>query len=314
MVRRITATIILVYLIPSCLLLLFTRIAWPEQDTKPQPSLSWEETPITEKNITVSVMDHGETVELALEEYVLCVTLAEMPVAFESEALKAQAVVARTFTRRRMEKPKHEEIPVCTEPACCQAYITPADYLQAGGTEEGLEKVKKAVYDTAGQVLMYQGEYIEATYFSCSGGRTEDALSVWGSDVPYLQSVDSPGEEFANHFTDTVSLSKDAFLTSLGLSGKQITMEKISYTDGGGVACITICGQAFTGTQIRTALGLRSTAFVITAVGDRVTITTKGYGHRVGMSQYGAEAMAVQGNDYQQILLHYYQGAELKSG
>jgi len=174
--------------------------------------------------------------------------------------------------------------------------------------------VKQAVLDTAGQVLLYGDEPIEATYFSCSGGMTEDAQAVWGSDIPYLQSVESPGEEYAVHYTDTVIFNSEEFCEKLGISpggypGSWIG--SISYTNGGGVDTVEIGGKDFTGTQVRKLLGLRSTAFVITAAGERITVTTKGFGHRVGMSQYGADAMAVQGADHETILLYYYQGAVL---
>ena len=163
-------------------------------------------------------------------------------------------------------------------------------------------------------VLTYEGALIEATYFSCSGGMTEDAVAVWGTDVPYLQSVPSPGEENASHYTDAVTYKMDAFFSKLGLAvpdTKTQWVTDIVYTKGGGVASVTICGTAFTGTQLRKLLGLRSTAFSIEISDDTITIKTRGYGHRVGMSQYGADAMATTGSAYPEILSYYYQGTEL---
>lgn len=266
--------------------------------------------------LKVSVLTDTGAVQMELEEYICCVVLAEMPADFEPEALKAQAVVARTYTCRKREESKHSLADVCTDSSCCQAFFSPEYFLQNGGTEDALEKVRSAVYDTKGEVLFYNGELIEATYFSCSGGKTEDAQAVWGTDVPYLQSVSSPGEENATHYMDTVIFSSALFCEKLdvplpalldyGISG-------INYTNGGGVKSIVVGGITFSGTKVRKMLGLRSTAFVITWAGESVTVTTKGFGHRVGMSQYGAEAMAVAGSDYKEILYHYYQGTELSS-
>lgn len=254
----------------------------------------------------------GQTVTMPLEEYMLGVVFGEMPVDFHPEALKAQAVVARTYTmKRNTQSQKHPGGAVCTDAACCQAYKDPTAI-----SSEHLDKIQKAVSDTQGQVLTYKGTLIDATYFSCSGGRTEAAVAVWGTDVPYLQSVDSPGEEQASVFVDTVTYTTDDFskLLCVELHGPQNSwFSDITYTPGGGVDTIKICGTEFTGTELRSLLNLRSTAFHITALPDTITITTRGYGHRVGMSQYGAEAMAQAGSDYQEILSHYYPDTTLEN-
>ena len=188
------------------------------------------------------------------------------------------------------------------------------DYLMKGGKERDVQRIRDIVAATEGQVLTYEGKLIEATYFSCSGGATEDAVAVWGTDVPYLQSVESPGEEQAAHYTDTVSFSPTDFASRLGIS---LTGEpskwfsERTYTEGGGVATMKIGTETFSGTQLRKILGLRSTAFEIETDDDVIVITTHGYGHRVGMSQYGADAMAAVGSTYPDILTHYYQGTEL---
>jgi len=249
----------------------------------------------------------GSVVWQDLEDYVTCVVLQEMPASFEVEALKAQAVAARTYALRGG---RHGEALVCTDYTCCQAYCRPEDYL---GTAAELDKVRTAVKETAGQVLLYEGQLIDAVYFSCSGGQTEDAKAVWGVDVPYLQSVPSPGEEQAEHYTETIRFSAKAFSELFdGLTGYAGSwIGEVTWTTGGGVATISIGGQVYTGTSVRERLGLRSTAFRISAVGETVTVTTKGYGHRVGMSQYGADAMALTGATYLEILAHYYPGTEL---
>lgn len=264
----------------------------------------------------ISVMSDAEKVEqMDLEDYIVCVVLAEMPASFENEALKAQAVVARTYALRRgNNNPKHYLAAVCTNSECCQGYKTPQEYIKSGGQEKDLEKIKAAVQETAGQVLAYNGELIEATYFSCSGGFTEDAVAVWGEDIPYLQATVSPGEESSKHYVDTVYFSSEEFAAFLGQdmqNSPDSWFGDISYTTGKGVETMQIGGVCYTGTQLRKLLGLRSTVFSITVVGDTIAITTKGYGHRVGMSQYGANAMAEKGSNYEEILRHYYNGTYL---
>ena len=257
----------------------------------------------------------GAVREGDMDEYLVGVVLAEMPASFEEEALKAQAVVARTYARKVWETGgKHGDGSVCASPACCQGWRSGADYLSQGGREEDVRKIRQAVRSTAGQVLTYGGELIEATYFSCSGGRTEDAVAVWGTEFPYLQAVDSPGEEGASCYTDRVTFSVEEVARRLGISltGSPVNwVGDVAYTDGGGVDTIVLGGKYFTGTEVRTLLELRSTVFSITVQPDSITVDTWGYGHRVGMSQYGADAMAVSGHTYEEILAHYYQGAEL---
>lgn len=260
------------------------------------------------------LMPDGTVYPMELETYVICAVLGEMPAEFENEALKSQAVVARTYALRRYNSSwKHDSGAVCTDPGCCQAFCLDADYLQQGHSQQDLQKVTDAVSQTAGLVLTYEGTLIDATYYSCSGGRTEDALAVWGQEVPYLRSVESPGEEDAAHYIDTVTFTVDQMETLLGNSLTGNWLGSVTYTQGGGVDIMIIGGKEYAGTQLRQLLGLRSTAFVMTAVGDTVTVTTKGYGHRVGMSQYGADAMAVAGSSYEDILSHYYPGTVLET-
>ena len=286
----------------------------PEQKQIVTEAVVIESEPVRPVTVAIRLIDNGTVQEWDLEDYLVGVVLAEMPASFEMEALKAQAVVARTYTVRAKEgKGKHDDGDICGDSTCCQGYLAPADY---SGTEEALSKVRDAVRSTAGQVLIYDGNLIEATYFSCSGGTTEDAVAVWGTDVPYLQSVRSPGEENATYYTDSVQFSVEEFASRLGidLTGKSSQwLGKVRYTAGGGVESMIIGGLSFRGTELRKLLGLRSTAFSMKATEETVTITTRGYGHRVGMSQYGADAMALLGSTYGEILAHYYQGAELEN-
>lgn len=265
--------------------------------------------------ISVRLSD-GKYTTMDIEEYITGVVLGEMPADFEPEALKAQAVAARTYTVKALQTGgKHGNGSICTDPTCCQAFVSEETYLSKGGTQENLEKVRTAVLDTAGWVLTYEGELIEATYFSCSGGKTEDAAAVWGTDYPYLQAVSSPGEEGAAHYSDTICYSREELETKTGctLAGDPTDWFKIkSYTPGGGVETMEICGTAYSGTQLRKLLGLPSTLITISSTEDTITIVTKGYGHRVGMSQYGADAMAVVGCNFITILSHYYPGTQLE--
>lgn len=273
-----------------------------------------EETPRVSLEMNLR-RENGSTEAWDMDDYLINVVLAEMPASFEEEALKAQAVAARTYARKAaVMGGKHGDGSVCTQSSCCQAYITEEEYLLRGGTREGIEKVRRAVGETSGYVLTYEGELIEATYFSCSGGSTEDAKAVWGTDYPYLQAVDSPGEEGAEVYRDQVRFTAEEFQNALGrsLSGNpESWFGTVYYTEGGGVALMEIGEETYSGTQLRALLGLRSTAFSVETGGEEITITTKGYGHRVGMSQYGAEAMAVAGSSFREILAHYYPGTEL---
>lgn len=286
----------------------------PEVTESTPPSSAPTETVDQTMMILVQNRD-GSVVEMELNSYLTCVVLAEMPVSFEAEALKAQSVVARTYALRAMSgASKHENAAVCMNSGCCQGYMSSDDYVTRGGNENSISYVRNLVDATDGDVLTYDGELIEATYFSCSGGTTEDAVAVWGTDVPYLQSVSSPGEERATYYTDTVSFTASDFSVKLGgeLKGKPSSwFGTVTYTEGGGVEFIEIGGVSYKGTQLRKLLGLRSTAFEITTDGDTIYITTRGYGHRVGMSQYGADAMAASGSNYVQILTYYYQGTKL---
>lgn len=309
--------------LPSLIFIIAERLTRTDEI----PELTEESTCITQQDIPTGLplysdksicvlLNDGIVRQFDLDEYVLGVLLGEMPAEFETEALKAQAVAARTYAlKRNTGGSKHKDGAVCTNPGCCQAYCSVEAYMQRGGTSDYVEKMRNAVVSTKGQVLVYDGKLIEATYFSCSGGKTEDALAVWGTDIPYLQAVTSPGEEKADYYSDNVKFSSKEFAAKLGIkaTGKPSSwFGAVTYTEGDGVDNMVIAGKILKGTVIRTRLGLRSTAFSIRVDGDVITVSTRGFGHRVGMSQYGADAMAVNGSDYKQILAHYYPGTALQ--
>jgi len=257
-------------------------------------------------------LETGE-VQLSMNDYLTGVVLAEMPASFEPDALKAQSVTAGTYARKTMVNlGKHGNGSLCGDSGCCQAYLPPEDYLRQGGAEGSVEKVRSAVESVWEYVLTYEGELIEAVYFSCSGGQTEAAVAVWGADYPYLRSVESPGEEAARYHTDSILIPREEFLALLDLPhDTELYFGEPDRTEGGGVETLEIAGRSYTGVELRTLLNLRSTAFTLEQTGDHIRISTRGYGHRVGMSQYGANAMAQTGHTWQQILQHYYPGTNI---
>lgn len=269
--------------------------------TKEPSAVSFDEA------LTLRVLVEGETREMTLHEYLVGVLAAEMPSDFPPEALMVQAIASRTFALRGAGK--HTDADVCTDSACCQ-----------GRREESADVFERAVSQTDGLVVTYDGELIDATFFSCAGGSTEAALAVWGSDVPYLQAVESPNEENAPHYSETVELSAAEFAAILEEACPELRtvgspnewFGRITYTDGGGVDTLEIGGVAVRGTTLRSLLHLRSTAMTFEVLDDRIRITTRGFGHRVGLSQYGAKAMAEDGSTFEAILTHYYPGCTLR--
>ncbi len=262
-------------------------------------------------NYTVTVLQEEQPVEMTMEAYLCRVLPAEMPPSFEPEALKAQAVAARTYTcQARLAAKKHDGA-LCTDSRCCQAFSTDAQLESL--TQEDREKIQQAVADTDGLILTYQGAPIEATFFSSSGGRTEDALAVWGTDLPYLRSVESPGEDSPYNET-SVFFSKETLEELLDVSlGEDclLWVGDVSHTSGGGVDRMILGDRSFSGIFLRNTLGLPSTVFTAEPEPEGIRFTGSGYGHRVGMSQYGANAMAEAGADFEEILAHYYTGAIL---
>ena len=258
---------------------------------------------------SVVIVNGDVTERMDIEEYLVGVLLAEMPADFEDEALKAQAIAARTFAlHRTMHGSKHPDANVCTSAICCQGYISPDAHIESGGTSVCEQKMRDAVNATKGLALFYEGNIIEATYFSSSGGRTEDAKAVWGVSVPYLMSVESIEGDTA-FIKET---EKEEFCVALGIPPGEVYIERPTYTVGGGIERVCINGQTYSGMQLRQKLGLRSTRISFYVGKDTVQISTTGHGHRVGMSQYGADAMAAQGYNYEEILTHYYTGAAIR--
>ena len=273
-----------------------------------------EETAGFDRRFHLPVQTEDGLESMSLYRYVLGAVLGEMPAGFETEALKAQAVACRTYALRLYTRRRHTPAAVCTDPGCCMCWTDPEAYAAENG-EALLERVAAAVGETDGLVIRYGDELIDATFFSCSGGRTESAADVWGGEVAYLQAVDSPDEQ-APYDTDTKTVSAADFVAVLTRENEMTVFSDdgadwlgpVTYTAGGGVETAELGGCIYTGTQLRRLFGLRSTRFELAVNGDAVTFTTHGFGHRVGLSQYGANAMAAQGSSFEEILCRYYTG------
>ncbi len=278
--------------------------------------------------VTVNVMVGEKEVSLRLDEYLAGVLAAEMPASFPEEALKAQVVAARSFILYRMENPPadgvHDGVPLCDDPGHCKAYRDisapeTAAALFGSNSEMYLEKIRAAVRDTDGVVLTYHGDPAMAAFHAISGGMTESAEDVWGAAVPYLVEVESPGEEDAVKFSETVEFDRGALRDTLTEAypdaalgdDPALWLTDIERSPAGMIKSALLGGVTVSGMELRMLLGLNSADFSLEADGDAVRITTTGYGHGVGMSQYGARAMAREGSAYQDILLHYYPGCTI---
>lgn len=271
---------------------------------------------------TVRVLGTDGTVdEMSMRDYLWGVVAAEMPAAFEPEALKAQSVAARTYTLwKSVHNGKHAEADVCTDYTCCQAWIgreeAAANWGENGG--EYSQKITDAVAATDGMVLCWEGEPIQAVFHSSSAGSTEDAVAVWGTTVPYLLGVETPeGDEVPNYHS-AVILTADEVAAALSGYGCDLSgdasawFQGFLYTENGAVATAQVGGVMLSGPTLRTALGLRSATFEVTYEAGSFTFFATGYGHGVGMSQYGANALAKQGKTWEEIVAWYYTGVTVE--
>ena len=266
----------------------------------------------------------GQVEEVNLDEYLVNVVSAEMPADFETEALKAQAVVARTYTIYKTINKKHDNADICDDSTCCQAWISKEDRLarwEENKKDSNWQKITDCVNKTKGIINTYANQPINAFFHSNSGGTTETAVNVWGGgNYPYLQVVETAGEEGYTQYASEVVLKKDDLINKLKVKYEDINinfddnedLKIIERTDSGRVRTVKFGNHNISGTEARTLLGLRSTNFEITKESDSIKFSVKGYGHGVGMSQTGADAMAKNGNNYEEIIKHFYVGVELK--
>lgn len=265
---------------------------------------------IKKNEITVTVYrNNGKIINLELEEYVLGVVGAEMPASFNIEALKAQAILARTYALKSIKNGKK-----LTDTVSTQAYKDNSELqkLWKNDYTKYYEKIKKAVNETKGKVILYNNEYIDAVYHSTSNGKTENSKNVWKNILPYLVSVDSSWDKNVKSYKKETIFEINEFCNILKLDVEEPITYEIIHNETGRVRQITINNKTFSGTGFRNLLKLRSADFEIEINDEKVKVTTYGYGHGVGMSQYGANEMAKQGYSYIQILKHYYTGVVIK--
>lgn len=278
-----------------------------------------------DSEMTLKVLDGDQVKEMDLGTYLVSVVRGEMPASFEMEALKAQTVAARTYTLYKIRSGGNhgDTAQICTNPACCQAYCSEEQAKKNWGKKAAAyeKKVEEAVRATDGQVILYGGAPILAVFHSCSAGRTRPAGEVWVNDLPYLQSVSSPepGDRIPNYYSRAEFTAESfrqkmlAVRPEVNLSGKAETWLKNPVVDeAGSVESVTVGGVPMKGSAVRSALGLRSACFTWEVKGDEIVFFVTGYGHGVGLSQYGADQMAKDGADYREILTHYYTGVTVE--
>ncbi len=307
---------------------------WDEEVTPKTEST--EPAQATEENfiLRIYLADRGESREMALEEYLAGAVAAEMPASFNLEALKAQAVVARTYTLHKALDlggegcRNHPGADLCTDAACCQAWEDDQQALEKWPPEDAsayLEKIRKAVSSTGGLVLTYGGNLITAVYHSTCGGMTENAEDVWsGGGTPYLQSMECNYCRHSPHYRQEIAMELSSFVAALNnkkeaipvLAEGNIPLLEVALRSRSGrnlFLNIGKPGQRYSGTDVRNLLGLPSTSFQWRVEEEKIIFSTRGYGHGVGLCQYGADGMAKEGNDFATIIKYYYSGTEVNS-
>ncbi len=275
--------------------------------------------------LTVYNASGGTTEQVELEEYLVGVLAGEMPPTYHSEALKAQAVAARSFILSKAADciggtapPEHQGAMVCTDYKHCKAWQD-IDEVKKKWDERFADdyeaKIRQAVEQTSGEYMIYDNKVVRAYFYAISSGRTENCSEIWGSELPYLKSVPSREDIGADGYESLSTYPKDLFLQKLrGINDSvqgDITVGEAKRTEGGSVSEINIGGIGFKGEDIREAFNLRSANFEIVIEGDKITFKVKGYGHGVGMSQNGANVLATEGKSDAEILKHYYSGVDI---
>ena len=318
--RRATVTALVVLVAQFLLCILLVRGGEPLDGQGAYPG-----TPVSgdgERQVRL-LLEDGSVQPVSLADYLWSVVAAEMPASFEQQALCAQAVAARTYWARLCQGKKHEGADICTQSSCCQAYIPKAQAMENWGdrAKEYEARITAAVEQTDALVVTSEGQPIQALFFSSAPGSTVDAQAVWGRAVPYLVSVDSPEGEEVPNYRSQVSLSVKEFRTlaeqtwpEADLSGSVSGwLSDFVWEPSGTVNTVKVGGVTVKGGEVRKALGLRSACFTVTEADGVLTFHVTGYGHGVGMSQYGANALARQGKDFREILSWYYTGTQITS-
>ena len=320
------AFVFICFLLPAMLTKTKEKSKETEETTKevseqPAPTPEYAYT----KYNTISLLHKktGEVEQVPIDEYLVNVVSAEMPADFEVEALKAQAIVARTYTIYKAQNKKHENADICDDSTCCQAWINKEDRLakwEESKRESNWQKITDCVNQTKGKIIVYGNQPINAFFHSNSGGVTETPVNVWGGgDYPYLQSVQTAGEEGYTQYNSEVTLTRDELIEKLKANYADISinfdddndLKIIENTESGRVKTVKFGNHNISGVETRTLLGLKSTNFEIIKENEKIKFSVKGYGHGVGMSQTGADAMAKQGNNCEEIIKHFYTGVTI---
>ena len=266
----------------------------------------------------------GKIEEVSIDDYLCNVVSAEMPADYEIEALKAQAIVARTYTVYKILNKKHENADICDDSTCCQAWISKEDRLarwEENKRESNWQKISACVEATKGKVITYENKPIDAFFHSNSGGITEIPVNVWGgTGYPYLQSVETSGEDAYKQYSSEVVLKQEELLNKLKEKYSDISIDFsnnddikiLEYTESTRVKTIKFGNHEFSGVEARTLFGLKSTNFEVIKDGGNIKFKVKGYGHGVGMSQTGANELAKQNKTAEDIIKHFYTGIEIK--
>ena len=299
-----------------------------ENVTQEQPEQEAETTTYDYQKYKTIKLFHsgsGQIEELPIDEYLYGVVSSEMPANYEAEALKAQAIVARTYTIYQImnNSGKHPGADICDNSSCCQAWISKDERLSKWTPEEAesnWNKIVDAVNSTSGKIITYQNKPINAFFHSNSGGKTESSLNIWGGiDYPYLKSVETAGEEGYTQYSSEAKFTKEELLNKLKEKyedceidySQENCIQILEYTTSGRVKTIKFGNKEIAGTEARTILGLRSTNFTFTISGDEIIFSVIGYGHGVGMSQTGADALAKSGSNCEEIIKHFYTDVEI---
>lgn len=278
-------------------------------------NISFKHNENKEINVRVKRLASNKIEKIPFEKYIEGVLASEVPVSFEMEALKAQAVAARSYALKKMENSKTDEYDL-VDSVSNQVYLNEEELKNKwqDNYEKYYEKIKTAVNETKGEYLEYNGEVINAFFFSTSVGKTENCEEVFQENLPYLKSVDSSWDKDNSPvFNDTVEMSLNEFYDKLNLEfNDNINIEVLETTSTGRIKKIVINNHELTGNEIAKNLKLRSNYFKIEKIDKTIKITTTGYGHGVGLSQYGSNGMAKEGYKYDEILKHYYTGVNIK--
>ncbi len=296
-----------------------------EQTTENQTEISNKNTYNYSKYGTISLLHKktGKVEQVKLDEYLCNVVSAEMPATFDQEALKAQAIVARTYTIYKILNKKHDNADICDDSTCCQAWISKDDRLakwEENQRESNWQKICSAVNETSGKIITYENKPIDAFFHSNSGGITEVPVNVWGgTGYPYLQSVETSGENTYTQYASEVTLSQEELINKLKEKYSDISIDFtnsedikiLEYTESTRVKTVKFGNHEISGVEARTLFGLKSTNFEISRDGNNIKFSVKGYGHGVGMSQTGADSMAKNGSRAEEIIKHFYTGVEI---